>query len=185
MSRSVPIDVEVTDQFPIWDLDGITKLSGLTPADFNVIIYREGVPQSGHPFTIAEIGSSGEYTFKFTPDALGYWVTEVTYFSLQSQDWSGEYTATIDTFDDLYAMVKRSLGLLHENSLIDEVIPDPGGTGQAISARLRVYDTKANAEAAKATSPAGGTTGLLQTYEIVATYDGVMLETYTFTRVGS
>lgn len=185
MTRPVQIGVPASGQFPIWDIDGITKLSGLVPADFNVIIYRDAVPQSGHSFTIAEIGSSGEYKFTFTPNVIGYWVTEVTYYGLDGQNWVGEYTAQIDTFDDLYQMVKRALGLLHENSLIDEVVPDPAGTGQAISARLRVYDTKANAEAAKATSPAGGTTGLLQTYEIEATYNGVLLETYTFTRVGS
>jgi len=177
MTRPVQIDVLVSGQFPIWDIDGITKLSGLTSLDFNVIIYRDAVPQPGHPFTISEIGSSGEYKFDFTPDALGYWVTEVTYYGLDGQNWVGEYTVQVDTFDDLYSMMKRSLGLLHENSVVDQVIPDPDGSGQAISARLRVYDSKANAEAA-------GVTGLLQTYTIAATYTGVLLNTYRLVREG-
>jgi len=181
--RQVAINTEAVDQFSIWGLNGSTKISGLSSGDFNVFIYKEAEQQIGFPFSISEIDSLGEYKFAFTPDALGFWRAEVYYSSNNNgQHWVGDYDVTIDSFDNLYLMLKRALGLLHENSLIDMVVPDPSGSGQAISARLRIYDTKANAEAAKATSPAGGTTGLLETYTITATYNGIILETYTFVR---
>jgi hypothetical protein len=71
----------------------------------------------------------------------------------------------------------RTLGLLHENSVMDSTSFD--GDNNLLSARLRIYDTKANAEAAASSAPLGGTTGLLGTYTITAEYTGGNLTKYT------
>jgi hypothetical protein len=62
-------------------------------------------------------------------------------------------------------------GLLHENGLLDSAVYD--ANENLTSLRLRTYDTEANKDAAAATAPSGGTTGLRETYTITATYDPV------------
>lgn len=70
-------------------------------------------------------------------------------------------------FDD---MVARMLGLMHENSVLDNTSFD--SLNNMTAGRIRIYDSKANAQAA-------GATGLLATYSITATYVGGNLATYT------
>jgi hypothetical protein len=63
--------------------------------------------------------------------------------------------------------VTQALGLLYQNSVLDQ---QEYVDQKLIWARLRCYDSAANAEAA-------GTTGLLRTYAVTANYDGVGLAT--------
>jgi len=75
----------------------------------------------------------------------------------------------------------RLLGLHHENALLDQEIHVGG---RLTSARLRMYNSAANLAAAAATSPLGGTTGLLFTWQIAAAYDGMNLsKTFQIARV--
>lgn len=67
----------------------------------------------------------------------------------------------------------RALGLMHENSVLDQTIYD--GSNNLTSGRLRTYDSKTNAQAA-------GVTGLVATYTITATYVGENVQTYTVVR---
>jgi hypothetical protein len=67
----------------------------------------------------------------------------------------------------------RALGMLHENSVLDQTSFDTNNNMTA--ARLRLYDSKAHAQAA-------GATGLIAQYAIVATYTGSILNNYTVTR---
>jgi hypothetical protein len=91
MAREVQVNTLVTDQFPVFEADGITKVSGLTnPPDFAVVIWKDGVVQAAYSYTIAEIGSSGEYKFTFTPDDVAYWEAEVT-ISAYDEIWQGRY----------------------------------------------------------------------------------------------
>lgn len=71
---------------------------------------------------------------------------------------------------DFSDQLSRMLGQLHENSVLDTTTFDTNNN--MTSGRLRLYSSKANAEAA-------GGTGLLATYTITATYSGVQLATYT------
>jgi hypothetical protein len=64
----------------------------------------------------------------------------------------------------------RALGLMHENSVVDNTVFD--GSNNLTAARMRIYNSKANAEAA-------GGAGLVATYTITATYIGSNIETYT------
>jgi hypothetical protein len=72
--QTVDLGATILDQFPIYEPDGWTKITGETV--FTVVLWRDGVEQAV-PYTITEIGTSGEYVFEFTPDAAGKWVTEV------------------------------------------------------------------------------------------------------------
>lgn len=64
----------------------------------------------------------------------------------------------------------RALGLMHENAVIDNTVFD--GSNNLTAARMRLYNSKANALLA-----GGG--GLVATYTITATYTGSNIQTYT------
>jgi hypothetical protein len=86
MSRKVVLG-PIIDQFPIYELDGVTKHSGGSP--YTVTIWKDGVEQA-IAYTITEIGASGEYKIEFTPDEVGFWVFEVI-ISYNTEAYVGEY----------------------------------------------------------------------------------------------
>ncbi len=101
--------------------------------------------------------SNGNYKYTFTPDANGIWyvvVTHPTYFP-----WGKTDDVYVDTADlsDIYEIVRKTLGLTHENIYIDE--PVYGDEGSLISARVRIYSNAASV---------GGDTDILETYRIEA-----------------
>ena len=81
--------------------------------------------------------------------------------------------------DDLAAAVVRLLGLNHENAFIDNTEFD--AMSQLIACRIRLFDSKANAEAA-----ADGdsyNTGLIATYTMEAVHEGAgKLKSYRYVR---
>lgn len=162
MSRQVPVNVEVIDQFPAWQIDGFDKVSGLSAGDFAVTIYCDGVVQTAYPYAIAEIGTTGEYRLTFTPVATAFWAVEIQY---ERQDWFEGYevaTWSLDMIGDNLAVVKA---LLHHNAVLDQQVFGHEYRGRKFltAARLRAYDTKLHAEAA-------GVVGLLYTFAIHAEY---------------
>lgn len=76
---------------------------------------------------------------------------------------------TKNSTDDLAAAITRVLGLVHENAFIDNTAYDTNS--QLIAARLRIFDSKANAQAA--TDGGSETTGLVATYSIEADYQAI------------
>lgn len=74
----------------------------------------------------------------------------------------------------------RIVGMLHENSVLDMTTHD--SSNNMLSGRLRIYDTKTNALAAKAASPGDYMTGCMGQYSIVCTYQGTNLLSYTMVR---
>lgn len=78
--------------------------------------------------------------------------------------------------------IKRSLGMLHENSVLDNTTFTVDNN--LLTGRMRIYNSKANADAAEALSislfPASSTynTGKIAEYAVVATYTGTNLKTY-------
>jgi len=76
----------------------------------------------------------------------------------------------------------RALGMLHENSVMDQT--SFNGSNNLLNGRLRIYDSKANADAALAASPGIYNTGKLAEYAITATYTGggTNLATYKVSR---
>lgn len=63
-------------QFPAFDVDGITPLIGLLDSDFSKLLLVDD-SVSAQPITITEIGSTGRYVIKFTPNADGLWYAEI------------------------------------------------------------------------------------------------------------
>lgn len=77
--------------------------------------------------------------------------------------------------------ILRIMGLLHENAVVDQQSYDTDGN--LIQARIRSYDSSANATAASAISPNPYTTGLLFTWEVAATYTTGALSKYSIIRL--
>lgn len=90
--RQVKVNTQVVDQFPVYDSDGYTKISGLNPAtQMTTTVYLDGAVVGSPPtVTITEIGSSGEYKLTFTPNQLGFWQLEVNVPS-ETQIWKADY----------------------------------------------------------------------------------------------
>lgn len=78
-------------------------------------------------------------------------------------------------------VLPRMLGMLHENSVLDQTSFD--GNNNLTNGRLRLYNSKTNADAATAASPGPYSTGLIAQYAIIATYTGTNLQTYEVARV--
>lgn len=106
---------------------------------------------------------TGLYGASYTPTAEGYLsvVYKLFYdnaFTIPADyDFESE-TLEIDTFK---TNLLRILGLLHHNAVLDQQVFTPDG--QLSTARLRSYDSVLNAQA-------GGLTGLLFTWHVVAEY---------------
>lgn len=104
------VNEEYTQVLPIYDFDGITKLTGLASSKFSGTFYKDGGVLGSPPtLTIAEIGVTGDYKISFTPPSTGRW-------SLILQ--------ISDSYDDLLEI--REIPLHVMNYDIDDVV---GGTG--------------------------------------------------------
>ena len=145
MSRDVIVNTLVTDQFPIYDIDGYAHVSGLVQEDFDVTIYHNGSIKPSYSFIISEI-LEGEYRFRFTPNLIGYWAVVIG--NERYMQWrEGSFdVAEASQISDIYEMVQRTLGLVHENMFIDTTIYD--SNGQLTSARIIIFASKDDAELA-------------------------------------
>lgn len=84
--RTALINIPFMDQFPVFDIDGYSKKSGII--DFFISLWLDGVPSS-LPVDISEIGISGEYKILFTPNAIGFWKLEIE-IPFNKQIWKAE-----------------------------------------------------------------------------------------------
>jgi len=173
MSRELPVNVGVIDQFPVWEPDGSgQKHSGLTIGDFTVTIFHDGVEQTGYVYGIAEIDNLGEYRISWTPNATGFWLVEVL-IDYNLQVWYEEYDVVDASQSEIYQMVARALGLVHENIFIDTTSYD--ADGQLVAARVRLFESKADVELATdggQPPPAGTDPEHLAEYTIGITWEG-------------
>lgn len=165
MGREIQIGSTVIDQFPVFDVDGYTKRSGETVFDSSV--WKDGIEQSV-PVTISEIGSSGEYKLSFIPTSNGYWKVEVL-IDFNKEIWFAEYDVIVGSIDAIYEMTRKVLGLSHENIFIDNTIYDP--ESQLLSARVRLFDTKAHCDLA--TDGGSETDGLIATYQLTTQWEAI------------
>jgi hypothetical protein len=81
---------------------------------------------------------------------------------------TGDFDGALHSLAKLGLGFERVLGLLHHNAIADKQVYD--SNGQMTSARLRVFDSEANVPAAPDLDEI---VGLLQEYEIIATYAGL------------
>ena len=77
MTLQASVGELVQIQFPCFDIDGITPLTGKSDSDFGKLLLLDNTV-SAVSMTVAEVGSTGRYVIRFTPDADGLWYAEVT-----------------------------------------------------------------------------------------------------------
>jgi hypothetical protein len=102
-----------------------------------------------------------------------------------NKDVSQVDTSLTTVSDSVAAMslaVFRALGMLHENAVLDRCTYNQT-TNNLLSARLRLYDSSANAQAAKAAGDGSDyLTGMIGQYSIVAEYTGDNMTNYLVAR---
>lgn len=116
----------------------------------------------------------GLYAVTWTPTVEGYYSAVYELFLDVGFTTAADYSRDAEVIEvsSDKTNIMRLLGLHHENSLLDMQVHVGG---RLTSARLRMYNSAANLAAAAASSPAGGTAGLVYTWQITATYDGLNL----------
>ncbi|MCP4674360.1 MAG: hypothetical protein GY854_02345 [Deltaproteobacteria bacterium] len=87
MTRTIELGTPFVGRFPVFESDNSTKKSG--EAAFSVSIWQDSAPQT-ISYSIAEIGSSGDYTIMFTPSSSGLWGVEVT-IDYNQDIWAEEF----------------------------------------------------------------------------------------------
>lgn len=137
-------------------------------------IYAQG---GTTPLTTLDLDhkAQGRYEADWTPTTAGtYSAVFIVYSDSGHTVENIRYTrsieqvfATDNSLDDLAAKIVRILGLVHENVFIDNTVHD--AFGSLIAARIRIFDSTANVEAA--TDGGSETTGLIATYEIESTFE--------------
>lgn len=163
--REAKVNVEIVDQFSVFDFDGTSKVSGLS--GFNVSVWCNAVPRV-RVVDVVEIGSSGEYRFAFTPDIVGVWKVEII-VGFTADVFASEFMVMLGTSTDVYEDVKRLLGLNHENIFIDRTVYD--ANSQMIGARVRLFASREECDLA--TSNGDEMDGVIATYELSTTWDAI------------
>jgi len=129
----------------------------------------------------------GRYEESWTPSAVGaYSAVFIVYSDAAHTVENIVYERSIEQIfvtesdiDDLAAAVVRLLGLNHENAFIDNT--DFDIMNQLISCRIRIFDSKTNAEAAQ--DGDNYSTGLIATYTMEAEHEGAgKLKSYRYVR---
>jgi hypothetical protein len=91
----------------------------------------------------------------------------------KTTDVASAQTAIVGLISAVDDKVARILGLVHENSYWDNIQYD--GSNNMLQARVRLYDTKSNAQAA-------GVLGVIGTYTLMMTWQGSNMQTYSMVR---
>jgi hypothetical protein len=161
---------------------GEPVLLSLTLADDSDNMYPQAKIYEGASSTLVDTIDLdhtilGKYEAEWNPTTVGTYTAVFSIFSdaghtveLTPFVYSREVEQIIVMYnsnDDLASLVSRVLGLVHENAFIDNTVFD--ANGQLISARVRVYDSKTNVQAA--TDGGSEMTGLLYTYTIESEYE--------------
>lgn len=109
--------------------------------------------------------ANGLYSINWTPTTDGYYTAVYDFFTdagFTEVSVDHERAAEQVEVSSDKTNIMRLLGLAHENAILDQQLYD--GNRRLVSARLRAYDSKANAQA-------GGTQGLLFQWTVGAAYD--------------
>lgn len=126
---------------------------------------------------------AGLYVASYTPPTEGLFTVIYTFYTDPGFTIPALYDVGVETLDvnSERTNILRLLGLLHENAVVDLNVYD--ADENLTSARIRVYDSSANATAASAISPAAYLVGLRFEYTVTATYAGGLLKKYVINRV--
>lgn len=119
--------------------------------------------------------AEGIYAGTWTPTIEGYFTVVYQFYTDAGYTTPAAYDKQAETFDvnSIKTNLLRILALHNENSVIDQQVYNPDGN--ITSARIRCYDSKANALLAS-------TAGLQFQYAMSASYAGTFLSNFTMTR---
>ena len=168
--------------FPAFDIDTGLPITGLSPSWLSLFELSTGqdIALAARP-TIRDAGH-GFYAFLPSVPVDGHWVGVIDLGATADPRYQSFHMRYEDSIDQL-PILQRILGMLHENSVFDLTNFDPA-TNVLTSGRLRLYGTKADADAASSLSEAspGQTTtydtNKLAQYSIRAAYQGPNLLSY-------
>lgn len=159
LGEAVPIQVQVsTGQTDLYGQAKVYDLSGTLVLTLPLPHIAGGLYGDTHTFT-----SGGHFTVVYQM------FTDVGLSSPSDFDIEAE---AIEANSDK-TNILRILGLTHDNVRIDQQTYDGGDN--LLTSRIRHYDTEANANV-------GGATGLLNTWQVTATYTAGFLSDYRVTR---
>ena len=127
--------------------------------------------------------AEGVYQVQYTPTVEGYFsVVYQLYFDAgHTVDAGYEHQGEALDVNSFRTNILKVLGLGHENTVVDQQVYDVDGNLQ--TARVRAYDSAANATAAAAVSPSAYVTGLKFTWNVNAEYSLGLLSKYFIVRV--
>ena len=119
--------------------------------------------------------AEGLYSASWTPTVEGWFtaVTELFFDSSYTVDAGYEKAGEQIEVTQTKTNILRMLGLVYDNSIVDQQVFD--ADENLLSARIRAYDSKANALLA-------GLTGLRFQYKVEAEYTGGKLSKYQIVR---
>lgn len=172
MARTVPSGTTIVDSFPGIDLDGYSRVTGLTT--FTAYVWRDGEADTS-TVVISEIDATGEYKISVDSGDEGYLKVQVLVdYNKDLWEWEFDVRDTQaqdieDHLDILQELVLRALGLVHENIFIDNTTYDDDS--QLLTSRVRIFDSKANCDLA--TDGGSETDGLLATYTQTTDWDTI------------
>jgi hypothetical protein len=126
--------------------------------------------------------SEGIYTAQYTPTIEGYFnVGFQLYFDAgRTIDAGYERQGEVLDVNSMKTNLLKVLGLVHENTVVDQQTYDVDGNLQ--TARVRAYDSAINASNAAAVSPSSYNTGLRYTWTVGAEYSLGLLSKYFIVR---
>lgn len=134
---------EVISQFPIFDTDGVSYLSGVASGDFEVTQLRDDLEVSATA-TVSEIGSSGIYRVSFTPTSRAQWAVVVKLPS--TGDVWGMLVVAYDVLSRDIAEAQMNVAYDEDTSMLYmEVWLDRGGqsvqAAKLVACSVTVYDS--------------------------------------------
>jgi ribosomal protein S24E len=120
----------------------------------------------------ADHTADGVYSVAWTPSQEGVYTFVGQLYTDVGRTIDAGYEKQGEQIDvnTIKSSLVRILGLHHENAVVDMQTYDT--EGNMVTARVRIYDSKANAQA-------GGATGVVNQYSIAAAYTGGALSKYT------
>lgn len=159
LGEAIPIQVQAgTGQSDLFGRAKVYNISGTLVLTLSLSHIAGGLYGTTHTFTVG-----GHYTvvYQLFLDA-GF--TTLSSFDIEAEAIEANSDKT---------NILRILGLTHDNVKIDNQTYD--GENNLLTSRIRHYDTETNANL-------GGATGLLNTWQVTATYTAGLLSDYRVTR---
>ena len=148
-------------------------------SDSNGSLYGQARVYDGAGIIVTTVSlthvTEGLYVGSYIPASEGMYTAIYQLYTDALHTIPADYTKQIESIDvDSYRTnILRLLGLVNENSVVDQQVF--AAPGKLLTARIRSYDSKTNADAA-------GLTGLRFTWFVTAMYTGDNLSNFKITR---